>query len=347
MAIKNRPNVSSFLSTSAKAHDTEQNLLEAQERITYLERELDNARQSLEQRVGLDKISHALVPIADIIRRPYQSRREKDARKFAELLHSIKTYGFKGSIWLQRQPDGTLRLIAGETRLDAAIEAGYTAISSDIADVDDITAVKLSRVENARRKDLNALDDTEELLYLLMLTLSKDRAEAIECLYRYKNASEGKSSISAQDREAIEAVFTEVAPDISLATFITSRLPLLKLPEDILQAYNAGQLEYTKAMALGRIQDDLVRQELLGEVLDQGLSLSALKAKITSTSGRTAIDRVNKIERQLDGLSSKSIAELSSEQRDRLKKSLLGLKTSLQKKLKELEICASLNDDSI
>ena len=314
MATKNRPNVSSFLSTSAKA---------------------------LEHRVGLDNISQALVPIVDIIRRPYQSRREKDPQKFAELLHSIKTYGFKGSIWLQRRSDGTLRLIAGETRLDAAIEAGYTAISADLADVDDITAVKLSRVENARRKDLNALDDTEELLYLLTLTLKKDRAETIECLYRYKNAAEGKSSIAERDRAAIEAVFEEVAPDISLLTFITSRLPLLKLPENILQAYNAGRLEYTKAMVLSRVEDELIREELLGEVVEQGLSLSALKAKIAPASGRTVIDRVNKIERQIDGLNSKSIADLSAEQRERLKTSLLGLKVSLQKKLKELEAYAS------
>lgn len=345
MATKHRPNVSSFLSTSAKALDTQQSLLEAQERIIALERELDNARQSLEKRVGLDKISHALVPIAEIVRRPYQSRREKDPQKFAELLHSIKTYGFKGSIWLQRRPDGTLRLIAGETRLDAAIEAGYTAISADIADVDDITAVKLSRVENARRKDLNALDDTEELLYLLTLTLKKDRAETIECLYRYKNASEGKSSIPNRDRDTIESVFTEVAPDISLSTFITSRLPLLKLPENILQAYNAGQLEYTKAMALSRVEDEVQRQKLLEEVVDQGLSLSALKAKIAPTSGRTVIDRVNKIERQLDNLNPQSIAELSVEQRDRLKESLLGLKVSLQKKLKQLDAHTSSNDE--
>ena len=344
MAAKNRPSVSSFLSTSAKALDTEQNLLEAQERITYLEGELNNARRSLEQRVGIDKLSHALVPIVDIVRRPYKSRREKNSQKYAELLHSIKTYGFKGSIWLQRLSDGTLRLIAGETRLDAAIEAGYTVISSDIADVDDITAVKLSRVENARRKDLNALDDTEELLYLLILTLNKDRSETIECLYRYKNAAEGKSSISDHDREAIESVFEEVAPDISLTTFITSRLPLLKLPADILEAYNTGQLEYTKAMVLGRIQDDLLREDLLGEVLEQGLSLSALKAKIAPTSGRTVIDRVNKLGQQINSLNSKSIAELTDEQRDRLKESLIGLKASLLKKIKELEAQAISQD---
>jgi ParB family transcriptional regulator, chromosome partitioning protein len=334
---KPRPSVSSFLSTSTKAFDTEKSLQEAREKIDRLEEELNAARSSLEQRVGLDKLSQALVPIADIHRRPYLSRREKDPQKFAEIVHSIKTYGFKGSIWLQRRPDGTLRLIAGETRLDAAIEAGYTGIPADIADVDDITAVKLSRVENSRRKNLNALDDTEELLYLLTLTLGKNRTETIESLYRYKNAAEGKSSIASSERHTIENVFTEVAPDISLPTFVTSRLPLLKLPEDVLQAYNSGRLEYTKAMALSRIEDEAIREELLAEVIGEGLSLSALKAKIAPTSGKSVIDRVDKIGKQIDGLNSKSIAELSQEQREQLKQRLNGLKASLQKKLKELE----------
>jgi ParB family transcriptional regulator, chromosome partitioning protein len=336
MVSNKRPSAASFLSTSAKAHDTEKNLLDAQEKIISLEQELASASQRLQDRVGQNQVTQALVPINDISNRSYQSRREKDPQKFSELVHSIQTYGFRGSIWVQRLPDTTLRLIAGETRLNAAIAAGHTEIPADIIEIDDITAVKLSRVENSRRKDLNALDDTEELVYLLMLTLRKDRAQTIECLYRYKNAAEGKSSITATEREVIESTFTEVAPDISLTTFITSRLPLLNLPEDVLQAYNSGQLEYTKAMILGRVQEDAIRQELIQEVLETGLSLAALKTKIKPTSGRTVIDRVKKVHQQIDALNSKSITQMSTEQQEHLKESLLALKASVQKKLKEL-----------
>ncbi len=335
MVNNKRPSAASFLSTSAKAHDTEKNLLEAQEKIISLEQELASASQRLQDQVGQNKVTQALVPIKDISNRSYQSRREKDPQKFSELVHSIQTYGFRGSIWVQRLPDNTLRLIAGETRLNAAIAAGHTEIPADIIEIDDITAVKLSRVENSRRKDLNALDDTEELIYLLMLTLEKDRAQTIECLYRYKNAAEGKSSILAREREAIESTFIEVAPDISLTTFITSRLPLLNLPDDVLQAYNSGQLEYTKAMILGRVQEDEIRQELIQEVIETGLSLAALKTKIKPASGRTVIDRVKKVHQQIDALNSKSITQMSIEQQEHLKESLLALKASVQKKLKE------------
>jgi ParB family transcriptional regulator, chromosome partitioning protein len=335
MAPKTRSSVEPVMSPSTD--ETEKTLLEAQEKINTLEEELANVQGKLREQIGQQQISQALVPIAEILRRPYKSRREKDPQKFTELVHSIQTYGFRGSIWLQKQFTGETRLIAGETRLDAAIAAGYTEIPADIVEVDDITAAKLSRVENARRKDLNALDDTEELLYLLMLTLKKERSETIECLYRYKNASEGKSTIENEEKTAIETVFVEVAPDISPFTFIASRLPLLKLPEDVLTAYNASQLEYTKAMVLGRIQDDVLRQKLLNEVIQAGLSLAALKAKIKPMSGRTVIDRVVKVHQQINGLDTKSMAKLSVDQRTQLKDSLLELKTSLQKKLKELD----------
>jgi ParB family chromosome partitioning protein len=179
MSSKSRPKVSSFLSTSSKALQTQQELTKAQERIAQLEQELDVERQRIQSQVATDSISRSIVAIESIQRRPYRSRRERDPEAFKELVHSIETYGFRGSIWVQKLPDGQLRLIAGETRLDAANAAGLIEIAVDIVETDDVTAVKLSRAENVRRRNLNELDDTEEILYLLMLTLKKNRAQTI------------------------------------------------------------------------------------------------------------------------------------------------------------------------
>lgn len=338
MATNKRPNLSTFLSTSAKALETEKDLKSAKNQIAALEDELSATRIKLQSQIGDTPVQHSLVPISVIQRRPYQSRREKDPQVFAEIVHSIKTYGFRGSIWIQRLQDGNMRLIAGETRLDAAIEAELTEISADIVEVDDITAVKLSRIENARRKSLNALDDTEELLYLLMLTLNKDRPNTIKSLYQYKNASEGKSSIDTKLQTIIESVFNEVAPDISLKTFITSRLPLLELPDDVLKAYNSGKLQYTKATILGRIQEKELRKELLEEVIEVDLSLAALKARVNPNIKQTKIIyQFNKAHEQISNLNQKSISSFSIEERSQLKKTLLELQATLQKKLNELE----------
>ncbi len=335
---KSRPNVASFLSTSSRAKQTQQDLAEAQEQIFRLEKELTLKRQSLHSQIEGQKISHATIPIAQILRRPYKSRRERDPQAFEDLVHSIKTYGFRGSIWLQRLPDEKLRLVAGETRLDAALAAGLTEIAADIAEVDDITAVKLSRVENVRRRNLNALDDTEELIYLLTLTLNKSREETKKLLYRYKNAVEGNSSINPQTKEVIESLFKEVAPEIEITTFVSSRLPLLDLATNVIEAYNKGLLEYTKALELGRIGDSVLREQLLQETIEQGLSLSALKARIRPTvSTRTIIDKMDKLQGQVEGISKKTVSKLSLTQRNELKQKLTNLEVLLKQKLVELE----------
>lgn len=334
---KSRPSVTSFLSTSTKARQTQQDLSQAQAKITQLEQELAAQRQRLESQIDSNKISHALVPIDKILRRPYKSRREKDPQAFQELVHSIAQYGFRGSIWLQCLPDGQLRLVAGETRLEAAIAAGLTEITADITTVDDVTAVKLSRVENARRRNLNALDDTEELVYLLTLVLQQSREQVKKLLYRYKNAVEGNSSVEPHLREKIESVFVEVAPELSIMTFVSSRLPLLDLPEEVLAAYAAGQLEYTKAIVLGRIEDIELRHELLEETIQFGLSLSAIKQRIRPTSSRTVADKIEKLHGQIQGIERKSYCKLSTAQRERLKQSLAQLAASLAQKMQELE----------
>jgi ParB family transcriptional regulator, chromosome partitioning protein len=338
MSSKTRTSAASLFSTSSKALETQENLAQAQERIKTLEQELSEESYRLRSQVqNQTQVSQATVAIDSILRRPYQSRRERDPQAFDELVHSIRTYGFRGSIWVQQLSDNKLRLIAGETRLDAAIAAGLSEITVDIVDTDDITAVKLSRVENSRRRGLNALDDTEELLYLLMLVLDKNRKQTISDLYRYKNAIEGSSSIDASTQEKIEATFQEVAPDLGIVTFITSRLPLLSLPEDVLLAYNDGKLEYTKAIELARLEDQSVRQDLLGEIVEQGLSLSALKSRIRPPSTRTIVDKVVKVSDQIQGVTPRAIRKLTPQQKSQLIETFKDLELIVKAKLEELE----------
>ncbi len=332
-----RPSVSALFSTSSKAKQTQEDLTLAQEKITQLEQALLAERDRLQAAVSPSVISQANIPISDIQRRPYVSRRERDPKVFEELVHSIQTYGFRGSIWLQKLPDNSVRLIAGETRLDAAIAAGLTEITADIIATDDLTAVKLSRIENVRRRNLNALDDTEELLYLLTLALETDRSTVIKSLYRLKNALEGKSSIDSKVQIQIEQIFEEVAPDLSITTFVSSRLPLLDLPPDILDAYNSGKVQYTKAIELGRVEADELRQALLKETIEQNLSLSALKAKIRPPSSKNVVDRISKLRTQFENVSEKAIRSLSTEQRKQLRDEVAQLEALLKRKMKEID----------
>jgi ParB family chromosome partitioning protein len=63
-------------------------------------------------------------------------------------------------------------------------------------------------------------------------------------------------------------------------TFRSSRLPLLKLPADVLAALRDGKIEYTKAQAIARVKDEGQRSKLLKQAIAKNLSLNEIKAAI-------------------------------------------------------------------
>jgi ParB family chromosome partitioning protein len=77
----------------------------------------------------------------------------------------------------------------------------------------------------------------------------------------------------------VEQVFTAIGR-FTPQSFRASRLRLLKLPEDVLEALRAGKLEFTKAQAIAKLKPDLQRQELLSQAITHQLPLSAIKKLI-------------------------------------------------------------------
>ena len=57
-------------------------------------------------------------------------------------------------------------------------------------------------------------------------------------------------------------------------------MPLLKLPEDILEALRQGSIAYTKAQIIARIKDPIWRSQILEESIEKNLSLSHIKHRI-------------------------------------------------------------------
>jgi len=87
-------------------------------------------------------------------------------------------------------------------------------------------------------------------------------------------------------------------------SFRTSRLPLLRLPADVLEALQQGRLEYTKARAIAKLKDDQARRSMLEEAIEKDLSLAQIKQRLkelTSTvaSEPTASDRLVSVSRKL------------------------------------------------
>lgn len=74
-------------------------------------------------------------------------------------------------------------------------------------------------------------------------------------------------------------VFTTVGK-FNPESFRTNRLPLLNLPDEILNALRSGRIAYTKARAIARVKDEPARQSLLEEAITLDLSLTQIKERI-------------------------------------------------------------------
>ncbi|MEO1005311.1 MAG: chromosome partitioning protein ParB, partial [Cyanobacteria bacterium J06638_38] len=82
--------------------------------------------------------------------------------------------------------------------------------------------------------------------------------------------------ISNSKIESVNQVFTGLSK-MNRESFTSNRLPLLRLPEDILEALRAGKIEYTKAKAIARLSDQETRTQLLAEAISNSLSLSQIR----------------------------------------------------------------------
>ncbi|MHC5748390.1 MAG: ParB/RepB/Spo0J family partition protein [Nostoc sp.] len=79
-------------------------------------------------------------------------------------------------------------------------------------------------------------------------------------------------------------IVKEVFDGLGLMTwesFVKNRLPLLNLPEDILDALREGSLEYTKAKAIAQIPTLNERVEFLEQAIAQNWSLSEIRQRIS------------------------------------------------------------------
>ncbi|GAX45515.1 ParB-like partition protein [Tolypothrix sp. NIES-4075] len=107
-----------------------------------------------------------------------------------------------------------------------------------------------------------------------------------------KSESDGSSpfpnpNLSANpDLKIIEEVFTGLGT-MTWESFVNNRLPLLNLPEDILNVLRSGQIAYTKAKAIAQIKEDSTRQSVLEQAVANSWSLSQIKEHINTLSPTT------------------------------------------------------------
>jgi ParB family transcriptional regulator, chromosome partitioning protein len=222
------------------------------------------------------------LPIAKIQLPASQPRRYFDPKKLEELSRSIKQFGVLEPLLVRPLNNDNFELIAGERRLRASELAGLMEVPVVVKEMDDYTTQQVRLVENLQREDLNPLEETEGILELLGIQLQQPINEVVSLLYRMQNEVKGKITqnvLGKHETLAVQSVF-DVLGTITWESFVNSRLPLLKLPEDVLSVLRQGKLEYTKAVAIARVKDEEQRAELLEKSVSKNLSLTQIKELI-------------------------------------------------------------------
>ncbi len=216
---------------------------------------------------------------------PQQPRRYFDPDKLEQLVLSIKEHGILEPLLVRPRSGSEYELVAGERRYRAAQKLGLAEVPVVIRKLTDEEALALSLIENLHREDLNPVEETEGILQLLSLKLNVAVEETISLLYRMQNEAKGKVTqnvLGSQSGEEVKSLFDSLGL-MSWESFASSRLPLLKLPTEVLDALRRGEIEYTKATAIARVKDVSARRALLLAAIEEKLSLTQIAERIKAT----------------------------------------------------------------
>ncbi|MBD2034288.1 ParB/RepB/Spo0J family partition protein [Leptolyngbya sp. FACHB-321] len=230
------------------------------------------------------------VPINKILLSKHQPRRYFDPEKLAQLTQSVKEHGILEPL-LVRPSGSSYELIAGERRYRAAQTVGLTEVPVVVRAFDDRQALQVALIENLQRDDLNPVEETEGLLQLLAIDLDVTTDEVVSVLNQAANAK--KRGLDLTDNvirqvKAIESLLSTVGR-FNAESFRVNRLPLLNLPDEVLETLREGKLEFTKARALARVKDEGQRSKLLKQAIAKNLSLNEIRAAVKELTPEAAL----------------------------------------------------------
>lgn len=279
------------------------------------------------------------LPLEDIHLNPEQPRKFFGEEGLEALTASVREKGVLQPV-LVREHGDAYELVAGERRYRAAERAGLETIPAVIRDMSDAEALEIALIENLQREDLNPVEETDATLTLLSLKLDAPVQDVLEAVRQSHYRALGRVDNTGVNNPHVEVVesLLETIGRYSVSSFYNHRVPLLKLPADLLEAVRSGQLEYSKARLLNGLKDQKQRAKLLTQAVEENLSREQLKTEINALKNRTASTDVEAsggddsvdVGRLKRKLTTSRINKLPSTKQRELNKLLLKLDTLLQ-----------------
>jgi ParB family chromosome partitioning protein len=189
----------------------------------------------------------AKLSIALIDCNPYQPRRDFGTADTEALAESLQAHGLLQPL-VVRQAGERYQLVAGERRLRAAQQAGWSEVPVQVIEADDRQMAELAIVENLHRRDLNALEKA---------------ASFQRYLEQYGCTQEELASRLKLDRSTI-----------------ANLIRLLELPETVQQAVREAKITQGHARALLPLGDEREQMAFCQRIQREELSVRQTEAMV-------------------------------------------------------------------
>jgi ParB family chromosome partitioning protein len=180
------------------------------------------------------------IPLGQIVRNPFQPRREFDEKEIEELAASIENYGLIQPIVVREQGKG-YQIIAGERRYRACHYLGLKEIPAIIEEMDDEQMAAVSLIENLQRRELNYFEEASA--YSILINVFGMTQEEVA-------RKVGKSQSA-----------------------VANKMRLLKLSEPVRSYINTGTVSERHARALLRLQSGEAQMDVLQKIYEKDLTV--------------------------------------------------------------------------
>ncbi len=193
------------------------------------------------------------IEISRISANPFQPRVDFDPASLSELMQSISANGLITPITV-RPKGNDFQLIAGERRLRAVRELGYSSIPAYVLHIaDDTRMLELALIENVQREDLNPIEEAQGYHQLID-----------ECNLTQEQVAQrvGKDRVT-----------------------IANSLRLLKLADPIKESLRKGELAAGHARALLGIPGEKAQLEAWQKILNEQLTVRQVERMAQAAGG--------------------------------------------------------------
>ncbi len=199
------------------------------------------------------------LPLEKIRPNPFQPRKDFPPEELEELARSIKENGLLQPLMVRPVPGGRDRweLVAGERRLRAVSQLGWSEVPALIREVGDQTLLVLALVENLQREALGPLEEAEG----------------------YRVLSEDFGLTQGEIAQAMGKDRSTVA----------NTLRLLQLPPSVRKLVDKGALSAGHVRPLLTMEDQLQAAELARTAVREGWSVRRMEEMVKK--GRGAVKK--------------------------------------------------------